>query len=293
MKTPPAPPRRLFDHILRCNTVLDEARYRPFAIAGKRVGSVREDHLDLIASFTDAIERDETGIRLAARLTTPEQRSAALTAVAKGLVEHKVIAKMRAENYVVVENWGMEPLALIDRSAVAVFGIQAFGVHLNGYTWRDDKLMIWIGKRALDKAVEPGKLDNMVAGGQPAGLSLIENLVKESEEEASVPQALARRARPSGAITYRMEGERGLKPDTMFVYDLELPEDFVPQPSDGEITEFMLMDPQAVIERLRTTYDFKFNVALVLIDFLIRMGAIRPENEPDYLALIAGLHRGV
>ena len=41
---------------------------------------------------------------------------------------------------------------------------------------------------------------------------------------------------------------------------------------------------------MRTSYDFKFNVSLVLIDFMIRTGHITPENEPNYLALVTGLH---
>ena len=33
----------------------------------------------------------------------------------------------------------------------------------------------------------PGLLDQMVAGGQPAGKSFVQNVKKESEEEASLP----------------------------------------------------------------------------------------------------------
>ena len=37
---------------------------------------------------------------------------------------------------------------------------------------------------------------------QPAGLSCIDNVVKECEEEASIPAALARTARAAGAVSY-------------------------------------------------------------------------------------------
>ncbi|HEY1722756.1 MAG TPA: DUF4743 domain-containing protein [Magnetospirillaceae bacterium] len=292
MKTPLVPPRRLLDHILRCNT-RDDTRFRPFLIAGHKAGTVRDDVVTMLAEWRDVFEIDAQAVRLAPRFATVEERTAVLRDVTKGLVERKLIAKLRSENYRIVENWGDEPLALLDRSAVAVFGIKAFGIHINGYTRRGDQMLLWIGRRALDKAVEPGKLDNMVAGGQPAGLSLIDNLIKEAEEEASIARDVALRTTQAGAITYCMEDERGLKPDTMFVYDLELPNGFTPRPNDDEITEFMLMTPDEVIERMRTSYDFKFNVNLVLIDFLIRTGFIRPENEPDYLALVAGLHPSI
>ena len=46
-----------------------------------------------------------------------------------------------------------------------------------------------------------------------------------------------------------------------------------------------------VIEILRETDDFKFNVNLVLIDFLARHGLLDPDKEPDYAALIRGLRQ--
>jgi len=50
------------------------------------------------------------------------------------------------------------------------------------------------------------------------------------------------------------------------------------------------MELDEVVERVRTSWDFKFNVALVLIDFMIRVGYLTPDNEPDYLTLATGLH---
>lgn len=37
---------------------------------------------------------------------------------------------------------------------------------------------------------------------QPAGLSCMDNLVKECQEEASIPAALAKTARPVGVVSY-------------------------------------------------------------------------------------------
>ena len=113
---------------------------------------------------------------------------------------------------------------------------------------------------------------------------------KECEEEAAIPAALAARAQPAGAIRYRMEHQGWLRNDTMFVYDLELPADFTPANNDGEIASFRLMDLDEVEEILATGEDFTFNVALVLIDFLIRHGHIAPEH-PDYSDLALGLWR--
>jgi hypothetical protein len=64
----------------------------------------------------------------------------------------------------------------------------------------------------------------------------------------------------------------------------------VPKNTDGEIVEFTLMPAESVIERVRTTRDFKFNVNLVILDFAVRHGLLRAE-VPDYLEVASGLHR--
>lgn len=50
----------------------------------------------------------------------------------------------------------------------------------------------------------PSSKDHIVAGGQPHGLSLYENVIKECEEEAGIPQHLVEAGlRPVGAISYK------------------------------------------------------------------------------------------
>jgi hypothetical protein len=88
-----------------------------------------------------------------------------------------------------------------------------------------------------------------------------------------------------------MEVPRGLRDDVLFVYDLEMPDDFKPLNTDGEIVEFMLMEAREVLARVRDTDDFKFNVNLILIDFALRHGLLTAE-DPDYLALVSGLRAG-
>ena len=76
----------------------------------------------------------------------------------------------------------------------------------------------------------------------------------------------------------------------LFVYDLEIPNDFVPNNQDGEIVQFSLMPASAVLDRVRTSDDFKFNVNLVILDFALRHGVLRPD-DPEYLDVATGLHR--
>ncbi len=96
------------------------------------------------------------------------------------------------------------------------------------------------------------------------------------------------RARPVGAVSDITEMAEGLRHDLLYCYDLELPADFEPVCSDGEVEEFFLWPLAKVLEVLEAGDDFKFNVALVNIDFLIRHGAIGPERA-DYPTLVHGL----
>ncbi|MEI9986486.1 MAG: hypothetical protein WDN69_26925 [Aliidongia sp.] len=107
-----------------------------------------------------------------------------------------------------------------------------------------------------------------------------------------MPEALARRAWPVGAMMYRMALPDGMRDDVLFSYDIELPTDFVPCNTDGEISDFQPMSFGECLRLVHETDDFKFNVNLVLIDFALRHGRIVPE-DPDYLALLTGLRGGL
>jgi hypothetical protein len=153
---------------------------------------------------------------------------------------------------------------------------------------RPGGLFLWVATRAADKQTAPGKLDHIVAGGQPHGLGVRENLIKEAEEEAAIPAELAARAVPVGAVSYRCERPEGLRDDVLFCYDLELPEAFAPRNTDGEVESFALWPIGDVLARIRDSDDFKFNVNLVVLDLALRRGLIAPD-DPDYQAIWEGL----
>jgi hypothetical protein len=63
-----------------------------------------------------------------------------------------------------------------------------------------------------------------------------------------------------------------------------LPEDIEPVATDGEVEAFELWPIDYVIEVLRDTDGFKFNVSLVLVDFLLRWGLLPDSEETRELA---------
>lgn len=73
------------------------------------------------------------------------------------------------------------------------------------------------------------------------------------------------------------ESERGLFPNTEFVFDLELPLDFIPKNADGEVETFELLPAKQCLEKILTE-DFKTTSSPVALDFLIRHGVVTAEN---------------
>lgn len=274
-------------HIENCDRH-DPAGFIPFRVAGRSAGRVRPALASTLADWDAAFRLIGNALEMDPTITDFAERSAAFDRVGPKLVAAGAIRKPRGERYAVLERWGTPPLASIDRGMVTPFGVRAFGLHVNGFTRSaSGAISLWVARRARDRAVEPGKLDNMVAGGQPFGLTVAENLLKESWEEAGLRPEIASRAVPVGAVSYTMESPHGLKPDTMFLYDLELSVDITPRNTDGEVESFELWPMERVADSVRDTNDWKFNVNLTMIDFLVRHGYFEPD-DPEYAILAAG-----
>jgi len=263
--------------------------FRAFYVAGRRVGHLKEAMWQALGQWPERFRVTPGRVEFRDPIGTFEGRSQALDRVCQALLEQGVISHLHGERYPVTAEGRDEALATIDRAAAPYFGLRAYGQHLNGYVRGEKGLMLWIARRAADRVNFPGRLDNMVAGGLPQALGLRENLLKECREEAAVPAGLASRAIPTGALSYRKETQVGLKPDTIYCYDLELPVDFVPRNTDGEVAEFYLMGVREVARIVRESDEFKLNCNLVIIDFLIRHGIIDPQQR-GYLQLVEGLH---
>ncbi|HWB48955.1 MAG TPA: DUF4743 domain-containing protein [Stellaceae bacterium] len=276
------------DRIRHCNS-FDRSRVVPLSAGEHRIGWLRRDNAEILRRHGGVFAVDGENARLLASGSCDEV-SRAVDGVVEALVKERRVAKWRNETFDVMPCWGAPPILRLDRGAVPFFGVRAYGVHINGYRRIGGDYFLWIGKRAANKQTSPGKLDNMVAGGIGNGHGAAQTLVKEAEEEAAVPAALVSRAVATGALTYRMETRHGIRDDVMFVYDLEVPDDFTPCNGDGEIERFVLMPLADILDRIRTTAAFKFNVNLVILDFAVRHGVLRPE-DPEYLDIANELHR--
>ena len=252
-------------HVLACGNAVLPGNRLPFRLGAHQVGWVRPDFAAALAA-EPGVAQDGQGVclLLAGALPDLARRTADCG-----------LHRWRNEAFDVRESTGGPVLAQIDRGALPAYGIEAVGVHVNGIVEGPDGPSLWVARRAPSKALDPNKLDHIVAGGVPAGLTPEETLVKEAREEASIPDTLARQARQVGVVRYAMERFEGLRRDTLLCYDLVLPDHFRPTPGDDEVAGFELWPLRRVAETVAAGDAFKFNVNLVLIDLLIRRRIIR------------------
>jgi len=275
-------------HIAACNNTSSPAGLVPFRLGEAQVGWVQPGAAKALTFLPAEVHFDGRGVSLPARLRTSAQRSEALGRLAHHLAE-RGHGRVRGELFDIREHAEGPVLATLDRGAVPLFGVIGQGVHVNGLVRRADGLHVWVGHRARHKAVAPGLLDNLVAGGIPAGLTAEETLVKEAGEEASIPPALAATARRAGRLSYILTNEEGLRRDVLHCFDLDLPEGFEPRPNDDEVERFELWPAERLLGAVRDTEGVKFNVNLVLIDLFLREGMVA---GAEARGLRAGLEQG-
>ena len=221
----------------------------------------------------------------------------------------KFAAKAREDGrYALLQGWRDELypiygpdgdlLLVVERSAAPLFGMVTYGAHCTAYVETDEGLKIWVPRRAKTKETYPSMLDNSAAGGIPSGEMPFEAMVRECEEEASLPEEIVRKSlKQVGCVTFFMTrpssagGETGLlQPECFYVFDLKVDAEMILTPADGEAESFELMTIPELQTRMANG-EVKPNCILVLLDFFVRHGIITPENEPDFTEIVTRLHR--
>ena len=245
---------------------------------GEIVGWVRPVFAQVLRKFPKVFRHDETGaVWLHAGLDSPHARSGAMAEVVRELARTGVITGWRDELYAI--GGGAEasqaPLLTIERAAARAFGITSYAVHVNGIVTTGAEPALWIARRSLSKAIDPGLLDNMIGGGLAAGLSVRETLVKEAWEEAGLRAEQVAAAAAGRQVRIRREVPEGMQSEVIFVHDLELPSAVTPRNQDGEVSEFRRLPVSAVIELVRKGGQITLDASLVILDWLDRRGILR------------------
>ena len=255
----------------------DPGAYAPLRHGPTRIGWVEPGFSRVLEGFPDAFRHADGSVYIVS--------AERLNAAARALAASGWITGWRNERYDVMPHAGGEVLFTLERAAFRRFGMQARTVHLNGWVRAGDACKLWIARRCATKPIDPGMLDNLVGGGIAAASTPLDTLLRECAEEAAMEPELARGAVPAGDMRVLHAVEGGVQDEIIHVYDLELPADFVPQNRDGEVAEFMLLDPAKVAALLEAAA-FTVDAAAVSVDFLWRKGLLR---QPGLGAALAAL----
>ncbi|GAA5785207.1 NUDIX hydrolase [Chitiniphilus shinanonensis] len=237
-------------------------------LLGMPMGWLEAPTLRFLTRFDAAFRQlGDFGVQLLAE--TPDEAGAMLCRAALAMRENALVRGWRNERYTVFAPLPdgtpdlSQPLFALERAAFRRLGLVSRAVHINGYA---PERTLWVGRRAADKSVDPGRLDNLAAGGLPHGESERDCVVRELWEEAGVPATLAMQATPRGSIRATRNEPDGTHDEILYCYDLALPDDFVPHNVDGEVAGFQRLDVSTVLARLP---EFTWDAGTVTAQFLI------------------------
>ena len=266
------------------STVGRELPALPFYVKEHAVGWLTPSFADQLRRWPHVFEVNPAYVRLSVKPDTPPGRSAAMAEVTRDLARDGVLTGWRDELVSVTAHYGQPELLRIERAATRHFGLMAYGAHMNGFTRRGGLANAWIARRSASRPIDPDKLDNLVGGRISAGMSVDETLRKEAWEEAGIAPALLAGLNCQGAVRVEYSVPEGLHREILFVHDLWLPAEYKPSNQDGEVAEIRCMPVEEVLANLLTG-DFTLDAAVVMIDGLLRLGAVLPE-DPQYLDLL-------
>ena len=109
------------------------------------------------------------------------------------------------------------PFLQAERAGFYFLGMRSDAVHVNGVT-ADGR--VWIARRSASKAVDPGLLDNLCAGGLGAGETQMQAVVRELYEEAGLHLQAAHSLRYAGSVTVGRVRDGGWHEERLQVYNL-------------------------------------------------------------------------
>ena len=237
-----------------------------FFMGADPLGWVQSQHVLPLLRALPGVGSVSGGLCWDVHKRSPAQRSQDLALAAVALREQGLIRGWRDECY---SHWGaishdpdpaLPEWFRLERSAFRFFGLRSHAVHINGFT-PDGRM--WCARRALSKATDPGRLDNLAAGGLAAGEGILSCAVRELYEEAGIVPSLAQQVQRAGRITTARSEAEGWHDETLLVFNLLLPDGVVPHNTDGEVSGFECLSPAEVMARIRMA-DFSKDAACVV-----------------------------
>ena len=255
-----------------------------------RAGSVAIVHLPALARWPEALRTDAEGVTLT---VAAAQRSGFLAQANHDLHAAGLITGWRSETYPLQPTAGGAVLATLERAAARFWGTLTFGAHCNGYQadTRGRPSHLWIARRALDKATEPGLLDNLIGGGVPLGQTPAQAVLREGWEEAGLLPVQMQGLVAGRRLRLARDVPEGFQREELSVFDLALPDGVLPLNQDGEVHSHRLLPLDEALAHAAAG-DMTVDAALVTLDFALRRRLLPPNQHQHLQALAEGLWIG-
>jgi len=244
----------------------------PLFIAGHRCGTLFPGAVSAIANIP-GVELATSRADVGRNHSTGEALNNLLAEIAQALRQAGKTPGWRGELLdVMPEAPDRAPIGAIERGTMRPLGLITQAVHLSGWS-QDGKL--WVARRSLTKATDPGMWDTLVGGlvsaGEPADLAL----ERESDEEAGLDLADIQNRSPLRKITRMLRQiPEGYQCEEVLTCECVLTDGIIPKNRDGEVMEIDCFVPATIYEML-VAGDFTLEASIVLTEDLWRRA---PEN---------------
>ncbi len=235
----------------------------PLTIAGKLAGFITPQALKAIAHRPE-VRITKTAVHLADPGTPRFELEPMLAEIADLLREAGLLKTWRDELLTVYGEG--EDLAKMERAAMRPLGLLTHAVHLNAWT---PDLQLYIAKRALTKATDPGMWDTL-AGGLANGAENLEHaLLRETYEEAGLQEhVLSCRTPLRTLLRMHRRLPEGYQVEDILVSDCILPPDASPRNMDGEVSEIRVVS-QAQVVQMIDDREVTLEAALVILEGIV------------------------
>jgi 8-oxo-dGTP pyrophosphatase MutT (NUDIX family) len=261
----------------------------PFYVQDMPIGRVTKSVCDVLVRWPRYFTSERSRVDLAPGLSDAKSRTAALAEVANVLHAEGHVTGWCNEQVSIFDPDDQQVLFFLERTALPCFGLPLRSVHLTGTTAANGGSM-WLARRSMTKAVDPGLLDTLVGGAISARMSAFETLLKESWEEAGLAEDMVRSAAANGRVEVKRSVTVGWHHEVIEMYALDLPEDAVPKNMDGEVSEFLLIPLGQLPAMLAHSDDFTVEASYIIASHLMRDGFIdaHEKGASELRAFITG-----
>lgn len=222
------------------------------ALEGLSGVELHHSHIDIGASLHPGAELDQLLTNVANTL----RHAGCAPGWRNELLDVWVDPSPRPDRIGAIERGVMRPLGLVTRA-----------VHLNAWSENGG---LWVARRALTKATDPGMWDTLVGGLIGSQESDDLALIRETDEEAGLDAPEIAHRTPLRAIT-RMHRQipEGFQAEDVLTCECILPAHISPKNRDGEVMEIQCLKPEQIFHMLQQRA-FTVEASIVITEELLR-----------------------